>query len=151
VATLKASDKLKTDIEKEREDQKSKKKSAESVGSDVVLQNNPFAAVKKAGGLQSALEIQAKVNQQKGANRNADHNEAQKEKGSKSPTPAPKVKPPKKPKQQQKSDLRGSDSASESQSATEPAPPSIGVNPQPVLVGAFAIALVVMSYVFLSM
>jgi len=149
VSTLKASDKLRTDIEKEKEDQKTKKKSAETVGSDVVLQNNPFAAVKKAGGIQSALEIQARVNQQKGAGRNADHNEAQKEKGSKSPAPSPKVKPPKKPKQQQKPDLRGSDSGSESQSTTEPLPPSVGVNPQPVLVGAFAIAVAVLSYVFL--
>jgi len=95
VEKVKASDKLKSDIEKEKEDQKSKKKVAETLGSDVVLHNNPYAAVKKAGGLQSAQELQDKANKQKGAQRNADNNVNQQEKGVKSPPPPP-------PKQKQK-------------------------------------------------
>jgi len=146
--TLRASEKLKQDIEKEKEDQKSKKKAADTVGSDVVLQNNPFAPVKKAGGLQTAADLQAKANEKKGASRNADHNEFQKEQGAKPPPPKPpkQQSKPKKPKH-----LKSSNPDSESESATEhtAVSTSVGVNPQPVLIGAFAIAVAVLSYVFL--
>jgi len=146
-STMKASEKLKQDIEKEKEDQKSKKKVADTVGSDIVLQNNPFAVVKKAGGIQSAAELQAKVNEKRGAARNAGHNESQKERNVKAPPP-PKNKP-KKPKT--KTPLKSSSPDSESESTTEQTvhSTSVGVNPQPVLIGAFAIAVAVLSYVFL--
>jgi len=154
VETMKASDKLKNDIEKEKEDQKTKKKTAETLGSDVVLHNNPYAAVKKAAGLQSPQEIQHKVNKQKGAQRNADNNVIQQEKGAKAPAPPPP--PPKqKPKKQSKP---GKSHISDSTSGSEPSSlssssssttPSVGVNPQPVLIGAFALAIAVLSYVFL--
>jgi len=144
--TVKASDKLKSDMEKE--DQKSKKKNADEVGSDAALHNNPYAAVKRAGGLQSAQEIQNKANKQKGAQRNADNNVVQQEKGVKAPPP-PKQKPKKSKPLKTSSKLGDSTSDSESSPQVVDVSSSVGVNPQPVLIGAFAIAVAVLSYVFL--
>jgi len=152
VETMKASDKLKNDIEKEKEDQKTKKKTAETLGSDVVLHNNPYAAVKKAAGLQSPQEIQHKVNKQKGAQRNADNNVIQQEKGAKPPPPPPKQPKQKKQPKPGKSHISDSNSGSEPgslSSSSSSTAPSVGVNPQPVLIGAFALAIAVLSYVFL--
>jgi len=147
--TSKASDKLKSDIEKEKEDQKTKKKNDEASGS-VVLNNNRFAVVKKAGGLQTKTQIQDKTNKQKGQQRNEQNNFIQQEKQDKEgvkpriPLQPSKPKKPKPPKKLSQSDSQVDPSPSGSDIS-----PSIGVNPQPVLLGAFVFAMLMLSYVFL--
>jgi len=80
IETVIASEKKKEEEKEEGNEKKKKKAGAPATSTSPVLQNNPFAPVKQASGIQSAQEIQAKLNAKKGEQRNIENNEQQKEK-----------------------------------------------------------------------
>jgi len=139
----------KKEDEREEGTEKKKKKATPATSTSPVLQNNPFAPVKQASGIQSPQEIQAKLNAKKGEQRNLENNEQQQQKDKKKqtgpiPTPLPKAK-----KDKKKKELRESSSEEGSEiSAALANTPTVASNPQPYIMAAFAIALVVVGYVF---
>jgi len=110
------------------------------------LQNNPFAVVNAAGGLQTQQEIQAKKNAKKGEVRNQENNELQKERGQ-APLP-PKVAPKPKTKPNKKKSKKAKENEpQESSLTTTTVTPSL-VNPQ-IIVACAALAFSVLSYFLL--
>jgi len=125
--------------EEKEEDKGSKKKGSGNVPAPV-LSNNPFDKVKLAGGVQSQQQIQAKMNAKKGEQRNKENNKNQKENKKQQPpivTPPPKAKKEKKTK----APLEPEEVSLNTDGNT------VGVNPQPVLLAAFGVALAVLAYV----
>jgi len=80
VESVIASEKKKEDEKEEGTEKKKKKVASPATSTSPVLQNNPFAPVKQASGIQSQQEIQAKLNAKKGEQRNLENNELQKDK-----------------------------------------------------------------------
>jgi len=140
VDTIRASDKKKED---DKENEKKKKSNVPS--SSPALQNNQFAQIKHAAGIQSANDIQAKINAKKGEQRNLENNELQKDR--KKPAPAPVVpvaQKPKKEKKQKKEPETVDENPSQNQHYN-----SVATNPQPYILVAFGVALAVLAYVFI--
>jgi len=151
VESVIASEKKKEDEKEEGTEKKKKKVASPATSTSPVLQNNPFAPVKQASGIQSQQEIQAKLNAKKGEQRNLENNELQKDKKKPSgpvPIPTPPQKS-KKDKEKRKKELRESSSEESSEISNVLANTSpVASNPQPYIMGAFAIALLVVGYVF---
>jgi len=97
VDTVKASEKKKED---DKENEK-KKKSNVPAGSPA-LQNNPYAQIKHAAGIQTAQDIQGKINAKKGEQRNLENNEMQKDRKKPAAPVVPAVPKPKKEKKTKK-------------------------------------------------
>lgn len=125
-----------------QEEQAKEKQSKAKTSSVQTLQNNSFALVSQAAGLESAAQIQAKLNLKKGAQRNAENNEKQ---------GAAKIAPPKAPPKKEEKKKPKVPKAKKAKKEEEPEELAIrpGINTQPIIVAALAVAVAVLSYVFL--
>jgi len=138
VATVTASNKKKDD-DKEND----KKKKSNVPPTSPALENNPFAQIKHSGGVQTAQELQAKMNAKKGEQKNLENNELQKDRKKPAPPvvpPSPKAKKEKKPKKEAEIP---DEIAQKSHHFT------VATNPQPYILVAFGVALAVLAYVFI--
>jgi len=139
VDTVKASEKKKED---DKENEK-KKKSNVPAGSPA-LQNNPYAQIKHAAGIQTAQDIQGKINAKKGEQRNLENNEMQKDRKKPAAPVVPAVPKPKKEKKPKKEPETVDENPAQNQHYN-----SVATNPQPYILVAFGVALAVLAYVFI--
>jgi len=137
---------IKASNKKKEDDKESEKKKKPTVSASPTLQNNPFAQIKHAGGVQSPQEVQAKINAKKGEQRNLENNEMQ-QKEKKKPAPIP-IQPKKQKEKKPKKDP-AENSSEETAIVPVTHQSSVAMNPQPYIMVAFGVALAVVGYVFM--